>query len=130
MADSTMRYVTGDVLTHIMIVNVRDIARVCGETMKRTGTGLQASPQEMKNLVLCRRLHKRMLAGDYRMTEMEHSRFMDAANWILRQHRLNQREPDRPPIVRQECHTWSASKMPLGIYPGLIEKLIDGSLGI
>jgi len=98
--------------------------------MKRTGTGLQASPQEMKNLVLCRRLHKRMLGGDYRMTAMEHNLFMDAANWILRQHRLNQGESDRPPIIRQECHIWSASKMPMGIYQRLTEKLIDGSLGV
>ena len=125
-----MRYVSGDTLAHVMLVSVRDIRKVGGAAMKRTGGGLPVTQQDQKNLVLCRQLLHRFLAGDYRMTRMEYVQFRQASYWVQRQDRLNKGHPEMPPDHEDvsDKHVWKLTSMPPGTFEGLLGLLADGTM--
>ena len=126
--DSTMRYVSGDTLAHVMVVNVRDIAKIGGRAIKRTGGSLPVFPRDRENLVLCRTLHERFFKGDYRMTRTEHKRFIEAVDWLQRHDQLNKLQLPRPYVEVLEEYVWSDNKLPRKTYQGLIARLCDGSM--
>jgi hypothetical protein len=116
-------------MAQIAVVNVRDIAAIGGAACKRVGGGLPANHWDLENLKLCRRLHGRMTKGDYRMTEREYSRLIEACNWLLRQDRLNKGQPDKAPIEEESTTiVWSKWPLPKGTYNGIVRRIADGTI--
>lgn len=126
MADTTKRPVSGDTLAYVMVINVRYLPMVGGAAVKKEHGKLTISERDEKNLLICRRLHRRFLNGDYRMNQMEYQRFRDATDWIQRTDRRNKGQPDKPPAQRDELHAWRGEVLPPKTYQSLILELKSG----
>lgn len=123
-----MVYVSGDMLALIAEVATRRVAMVCGKMAGKNGGELRLDDREAEELKWMRRLHHRMMRGDYRMDENEWHRLRDLCNWLARRHAENYSQPEPGVITWSETALWATEPPEPGTYQDLVGCIATGQL--
>ena len=123
MSDANrQRYVTHDTMALVVKINQR-IRLVMGAKARRSGGDLAMLPTEVAMLKTARTMHHRFMIGDYRMSQNEVTEVRRAADWLVRQHAINQGAAEPQPIG------WDASSVfrETSLEPGAYKQVLDAA---